>query len=100
MGTDQPNLVTANEIHPSQHEYCHHQINFVKVNLDFILPEPTKRFIWHYARADIESMRRACSLFDWETQMNGLNPDEQVYFFDGSIRVLPVEASPNKKSLK
>ena len=31
--TDQPNLVLTNEIHPSLHKFCHHQINSTKFNL-------------------------------------------------------------------
>ena len=41
FATNQPNLVTANEIHPSPHKTCSHQINFVKLNLNSPIPDPT-----------------------------------------------------------
>ena len=37
--TDQPNLILSNEIHPSLHTTCHHQVNFVKINIK--CPPPT-----------------------------------------------------------
>ena len=85
FATNQPNLVTANEIHPSQHDKCHHQVNFVKINLKCIAPDPIKRFIWHYSRGDFESMRRSALQFDWENTLSHLNPDDQVNFFDETI---------------
>ena len=85
FATDQPNLFMANEIHPSLDDTCPHQINFIKVNLKCIVPDPIKRFIWHYARADVETMRKACSQFDWELHLNSLHPDDQVNFFDETL---------------
>jgi len=85
FATNQPNLVTSNEIHPSQHEKCHHQVNFVKINLKCIAPDPIKRFIWHYSRGDFESMRRSAFQFDWENALGHLHPDDQANFFDETI---------------
>ena len=36
--TDQPNLIMNNEIHPSLHDKCHHQVNYIKFNLKCIPP--------------------------------------------------------------
>ena len=86
FATNQPNLVIANEIHPSPDDRCHHQINFAKLNLKCTVPDPIKRFIWHYSRADVESLRKACFQFDWEIHLNSLaNPEDQVVFFDETI---------------
>ena len=38
--TDQPNLVINSGIKPSLHENCHHQITYVKFNLQMIYPPP------------------------------------------------------------
>ena len=40
VATDQPNLILSNEIHPSLHTNCHHQINFIKMNLK-LPPHPS-----------------------------------------------------------
>jgi len=41
--TDQPNLVLTNEIHPSLHTNCHHQINYTKFNLKCPPPRLSSR---------------------------------------------------------
>ena len=49
--TDQPNLITSNEIHPFLHNTCHHQVNYVRLNLRCPPPSPYERPVWHFGRA-------------------------------------------------
>jgi hypothetical protein len=48
VATDQPNLVMQNDILPSPHLPCHHRVNFVRMNLKCIVPDPTSRYVYHY----------------------------------------------------
>ena len=41
--TSQPNLVTESGVHSSLHANCHHQITYVKFNLNAIYPPPYER---------------------------------------------------------
>jgi len=84
VATDQPNLVLVNEVHPSLHKNCHHQINHTKFNLKCPPPPPFKRILWHYSRANDTAIRQALLNYDWETALGNLAhaPDEQVEHFD------------------
>ena len=83
--TNQPSLVIANEVHPSLHDTCHHQINFAKMNLNAPFPRPSKRLIWHYSRADECAIFRACQQFNWRQALDPLPADDAVEFFDQTI---------------
>ena len=67
---DQPNLVIANEVHPSLIPECHHQINFTKLSLKCPPPPPFNRRVWHHKRADEESIRRAIDGYNWRWSWN------------------------------
>ena len=49
----QPNLITESGVHPSLHLNSHHQIIFVKFNLEIHYPPPYFRDIWHYEKMQI-----------------------------------------------
>ena len=88
VATDQPNLILTNEIHPSMHKYCHHQINFVKLNIKCPPPPPYERRVWHYGRADNAAIQRSLTDFNWELALSDLDddPEGQVVLFDNVIR--------------
>ena len=50
--TSQPNLVAESGVLSSLHNNCHHNIVFVKFNLDIEYPQPYKRLVWNYKKAD------------------------------------------------
>jgi hypothetical protein len=87
FATDQPNLVLSNEIHPSLHPNCHHQINYTKLSLNCPPPPPFERRVWHYRHAKEEQIQKAIHDFNWEEELERLSdcPDEQVSFFDRII---------------
>ena len=64
--TSQTNLVTESGVHSSLHENCHHQITYVKFNLNVIYPPPYEREVWHYKLANSECIQRAIANYDWE----------------------------------
>ena len=81
--TDHPDLVLNCEIHPSLHPNCHHQINFVKINIHCPPPPPFPRRVWHYNRANVDAIRGALLQYDWERNLgNTPTIDEKVSLFN------------------
>ena len=87
IGTDQPNLVLANEIHPSLHSNSHHQINFVKFNLKYPPPPSFERRIWHYSRANIPAIQNSLLQYNWDQSLGNLSedPDSQVEHLENVV---------------
>ena len=83
--TNQPNLVPENEVYPSLHPKCHHQIVFAKLNLNVEYPPLYERLIWDYKNADIPSINCAIDIFDWGNSFKSKNVHEQVHFFNKII---------------
>ena len=80
-----PELVMANEVHPPLHPTCHHYINFVKLNLKNPVPKPSKRFVWHYNRANEKGIYDSCKGFDWRSSIASRPAEEANEFFDETL---------------
>ena len=80
VATDQPNLINECSIHPSLHSTCHHQINHIVLNIVNPLPPPYFRKVWHYDRAEADSVKMAIKIFPWDFELNKLenDPNAQV----------------------
>ena len=50
--TRHSNLMVESGVHTSLHPNCHHQIVFVKFNLQIHYPSSHPREIWHYKQAN------------------------------------------------
>ena len=85
VATDQPNFVTECDLHPSLHTNCHHNVNFVKLNVNCPPPPPYMRLLWHYGRANEVAIRRTLSEFDWENNLASRSIDDQVSLFNSVI---------------
>ena len=59
--TRQSNLVVESGVHPSLHPNCHHQIVFVKFNLQIHYPPSHPWEIWHYKQANQGGSRTAAT---------------------------------------
>ena len=64
--TSQPNLVIESGVHSSLHANFHHQITYVKFNLNVIYHPPYEREMWHYKLANSDCIQRATANFDRE----------------------------------
>ena len=95
----QPNLVVGNEVIGSIYNKSHHQINHVKLNFKCFPPPPYKRLIWHYARANIDMLQRACRMYDWVGELTNLmnDPEAQVEHFDEIISNISKNFIPHEK---
>ena len=94
--TNQPNLVTESGVYPSLHPKCHHQIVFVKLNLNVEYPPLYECLIWDYKNADIPSINCAIEIFDWGNSFKDKNVHEQVQFFNKTILNIFHNYIPNK----
>ena len=83
--TSQPNLVTESGVHSSLHENCHHQITYVKFNLNVIYPPPYEREVWHYKLANSECIQRAIANYDWEKAFYNIDVNKKVLLFNETV---------------
>ena len=96
LATDQPNLVLKNDVHPSLHSNCHHQINYAQLNFSCPPPPPHTRHIWHYSRADPDLLIKSANEYNWEENLNGLDPPLQVKHFTEVILNIAKKFIPNE----
>ena len=61
-------------VHSSLHEHRHHQVTYVKFNLENYDPPPYEREIWHYQKINIEKVREATDQFSWAMLLQILMP--------------------------
>ena len=81
VATDQPNLISKN-VFPSLHTTCSHQLNLIKLDLKCPPPPPYIRTVYHYARANVSSLKTSLTQFDWAHHLNSFDdPLKQVEFF-------------------
>ena len=99
VATDQPNMIIKNEIVPSLHTNCSHQINLVKLNLQCQPPPPFKRHVWHYTRANLAGLQQSATQFDWDSPLDlrSPSPEDQVNFFDETIMNIASNFIPNNE---
>ena len=85
VATNQPSLVTANEVHPPLHPTCHHYINFVKLNLKNPVPSPSKRFVWHYNRANEKAIYDSCKGNNWRQTIVTQDAESSINYFNETV---------------
>ena len=85
--TSQLNLIIELVVYLSLHPNCHHQLVYVKFNLQIYYPPQYYREVWHYKDADIELIRRAISSdgFNWQKAFSNKNVNEKVDTFNKTI---------------
>ena len=80
--TSQPNLSGTQ---PSLHPNCHHQIIYVKSNLEVLYPPPYTREVWHYQDSNNDLIRRSINEFDWDRAFANKHVDEKVLIFNKTV---------------
>ena len=74
--TDQPNLVVDYGTHPSL------QIIYCKLNLKIVYPPLYQRLVWDFKRVNIDSIRKAIKIVDWNFMFLNKTVHEQVSIFN------------------
>ena len=64
LSTDRPSLLVDSGVHPTLHEYCHHQITYCKLNLKTEYPPPYERLVWDFKRTDVNAITTAINQVD------------------------------------
>ena len=85
ISTDQPTLVVDSGVHPTLHEYCHHQITYCKLNLKIEYPPPCERLVWDFKRTDVNAITTAINQVDWMFMFSYKNVHQQVNIFSETI---------------
>ena len=85
ISTDQPSLVVDSVLHPTLHEYCHHQITYCKLNLEIEYPLPYERLVWDFKRTDVNAITTAINQVDWMFMFSYKNVHQQVNIFNETI---------------
>ena len=83
-------------VHPSLHSNCHHQIIYAKFDLKVSYPPPYERTVWHFSPANTDHIKKAISLFYWESLLNNLDVNEQVSVFNETIMNIIPNFVPNE----
>ena len=98
--TDQPNLINECSMLPPLHTTCHHSMNHVTINVNNQPPPPYKRKVWHYERAQIASIKKAISQFDWKAELGLLSdPNLQVKLLNDVLRNIFTNFIPNDEKI-
>ena len=83
--TDQPSLVVDSGVHPTQHENCHHQITYCKLNLKIVYTPPYEHLVWDFKRADVNAITTAINQVDWKFVFSCKNVCQQEKIFNKTI---------------
>ena len=95
--TSQPNLINESGTYPSLHPNCHHQIIFANFNLKIHYPPLYERDIWHYHDANVDLIKQAVNIVDWETLLDLNDVDLQVSKFSDVILNIMSNYIPHEK---
>ena len=83
--TSQPNLSVESGTQPSLHPNCHHQIIYVKFNLEVLYPPPYTWEVWHYKDSNVDLIRRPINEFDWDRAFANKHAYEKVLIFNKTV---------------
>ena len=82
---NQTNMITNCGVIPSLHQNCHHQLTFANLDFNVCIPPPYMRHVWHYNKANVDLIRRAIDLFNWEQAFQNFDVNKQVEIFNSTL---------------
>ena len=69
-------------VHSSLNENCHHQLSYVKCNLNVFCSPLYEREVWHYKLANSDCIPREIKNFDWEKAFLNVDVNKKVLLFN------------------
>ena len=60
------------------HPNYHLQLVYTKLDLSIFYPSPCQKTVWYYNRANVDLIRRAICLFEWDKAQRINDVDKQV----------------------
>ena len=73
------------ELTPSLHPNCHHQIIYARFNLEVIYPPHYDREVWHYQDSNVDLIRRFINGFDWDRAFVNKHIKQKVLVFNETV---------------
>ena len=83
-------------VHPPLHQNCHHQIVFAQTNLKTYYPQPYKRLVWDYKKANTDAISLAIKSCNQENAFNGKDINFQVELFNENLMNIFSNFMPNQ----
>ena len=83
--TTQPNLVIESGAHSYLHANCHHQLAYVKFNLNVFYLPSYEREVWHYKLANSDCIQRAIKNFDQKKAFLNVDVNKKVLLFNETV---------------
>ena len=93
---NKPEFVTEYGIDYSLFHTCHHHIIFAKISSKIFLPPDYEGEVWDYKKANIDSIEKSISLFNWERAFNNLSVSEKVNVLSSTLVNIFHNNIPNK----
>ena len=94
--TDQPSMFVDYGVHPSLDVHCQHQIIFGNLSLSLPSPPPYKRTIWHYSKANVQTIKNSITNVNWVNSFNSLSPTEMVDYLTRTLYAIVSFHIPNE----
>ena len=92
----QLSLVKSSGVHPTLFPTCHHQLIYIQIDFQIVLPPPFQRKVWFYDKADVTSIQRSLALIDWEHKFANIGDDAQVSLLNEILLNIFDNFIPNK----
>ena len=89
-------MIIHSGVHSSLNENCHHQLIFAKINFLVHVPPPYDRHIWHYKRSNVDDIKNAINLFDWNRHFRNIDVNKQVEAFNETLLNIFANFVPNE----
>ena len=74
----------------------HHNIIFAKISPKIVLPPDYEHEVCDYKKANIDSIKKSISLFNWESIFNNLSVSEKVNVLNSTLFNIFHNYIPNK----
>ena len=72
-------------VHSSLHANCHHQLPYVKFNLNVFYPSSYEREVWHYKVGNSDCIQKAIKNFAWEKTFLNVDVNKKALLFNETI---------------
>ena len=69
---------------------------YTKFDLKVFYPPSYERNVWHFFQGNSDHIKKTFNLFDWESSLNNLDVNEQVFVFNETIMNIMSNFVPNE----
>ena len=80
----------------SLHVKCHHQIEYSKLNVNFVYPSHCLRLIWDYKKANVYGIRKSLTSVNWGFVLSDKIIHQQVQYMNKILMNVFYNYIPNK----